>query len=248
MRIGYACTTVGVPDTALKSCILKNANQERILELTAHNLSSLENMIDYNIANDIRLFRISSALVPFGSEPSNTVHWWDYFAERFVQIGEKIQKSGMRVSMHPGQYTVLNSPNENTVSRAVADLFYHAKVLDMLGVGKEHKIVLHTGGAYGDKAQAKRRFVTTFHQLPESVRQRIILENDDKLYSIEDVLEISHEIHIPAVFDVLHHTLCLLYTSWDWAAKQIRMIRWKRRCSITVKGSGYPESTSSAAS
>lgn len=207
MRIGYACTAIGVPNTDLKSCILRNASEEKILELTAHNLSSLETMIDYNIANDIRLFRISSGLIPFGSEPSNTVPWWDRFEERFLQIGDKIRKSAMRVSMHPGQYTVLNSPNENTVLRSVADLLYHTKVLDMLGCDRQHKIILHIGGIYGDKEQAKLRFIDNFGRLPESIRQRIILENDDKLYHIQDVLEIAEKIGTPVVFDVLHHTL-----------------------------------------
>lgn len=207
MSVGYACLTVGVQHTDLKSCMIKNANEEKLLDLIAHNLNSLENIIDYNAKNNIRLFRISSDLIPFGSSPVNSLLWWDIFASQFSKIGEKVQRSGMRVSMHPGQYTVLNSPNEEVVSRAIEDLNYHAKVLDGLGVGAEHKIVLHIGGVYNDKKQANIRFVTSYHRLDETVKQRLVLENDDRSYNISDVLEIGTILNAPVVFDNLHNEI-----------------------------------------
>lgn len=157
MSIGYACLTIGVPNTNLKSCTAKNANEEKLLELISHNLNSLENIIEYNIKNNIKLFRISSDLIPFGSSPINTLSWWEIFSSQFSEIGKKIKTSGMRVSMHPGQYTVLNSPNIEVVDRAIDDLNYHTKVLDSIGVGSEHKIVLHIGGVYNDKKAGNKQ-------------------------------------------------------------------------------------------
>ncbi len=122
MNIGYACLTIGVPDTNYKNCMLKNANEEKLLELIAYNLNSLENVIDYNIKNNIKLFRISSDIIPFGSNPINNIKWWKVFSYKLSNIGEKIKNSGMRVSMHPGQYTVLNSPKEEVVKKAIKDL------------------------------------------------------------------------------------------------------------------------------
>ncbi len=205
MSIGYACLVIGVVNTNLKSCVLKNVNDEKLLDLISNNLNSLENIIDYNIKNNIRLFRISSDLIPFGSSPANNIPWWNIFSERFEQIGMKIQGSGMRVSMHPGQYTVLNSPSLDVVHRAIEDLKYHTKVLDSLRVGTEHKIVLHIGGIYNDKKQAIDRFINNYNNLEGSVKQRLVIENDDKSYNIKDVLEIGTKLNIPVIFDNLHN-------------------------------------------
>ncbi|ABR46370.1 UV-endonuclease UvdE [Alkaliphilus metalliredigens QYMF] len=207
MSIGYACLTVGVENTDQKSCMLKNASESRLSEIVAYNLSALENIIDYNIKNQIKLFRISSDLIPFGSSPMNTLHWWDVYRSDFSKIGEKIKKSGMRVSMHPGQYTVLNSPREEVVERAIQDLNYHARVLDCLGVGPEHKIVLHIGGIYDDKKEAMDRFIRNYQSLEEAVKKRLVIENDDKSYTISDVLEIGAILNIPVIFDNLHNEI-----------------------------------------
>ena len=207
MSIGYACLNIGTPNTNIRSVMQRNATPEKLTEVTTHNLAALEKMIDYNRKNDIKLFRISSDLIPFGSSPVNALPWWDIHAEDFQRIGAKIRKSGMRVSFHPGQYTVLNSPDEDVVARAILDLAYHAKMLECLGVDNQHKIVLHVGGIYGDKKEAIERFEQNFRRLPETVQNRLILENDDRLYNIEEVLELAHRIQIPAVYDNLHHAI-----------------------------------------
>ena len=207
MSIGYACLNIGTPNTNIRSVMQRNANPEKLTEVTAHNLAALEKMIDYNRKNNIRLFRISSDLIPFGSSPVNALPWWYIHAEAFQHIGAKIRKSGMRVSFHPGQYTVLNSPDEDVVARAILDLAYHAKILECLGVDNQHKIVLHVGGIYGDKKEALQLFEQNFRRLPEAVRNRLIIENDDRLYNIEEVLEMAHRLQIPAVYDNLHHAI-----------------------------------------
>ena len=207
MSIGYACLNIGTPNTNIRSVMQRNATPEKLTEVTEHNLAALERMIDYNHKNDIKLFRISSDLIPFGSSPVNALPWWDIHAEAFQHIGAKIRKSGMRVSFHPGQYTVLNSPDEDVVARAILDLAYHAKMLECLGVDNQHKIVLHVGGIYGDKKEALQRFEQNFRRLPEAVRNRLIIENDDRLYNIEEVLELARRLQILAVYDNLHHAI-----------------------------------------
>lgn len=207
MKIGYACLTVGVLGTDYKSCKLDNVTDKKLIELIAHNLKSLENTIDYNIKNNIKLFRISSDIIPFGSSSVNQLHWWDIFSEQLNDIGKKIIENKMRVSMHPGQYTVLNSPNAEVVARAIDDLIYHTRFLDSLGVNSDHKVILHIGGIYNDKPAAMRRFIDNYHQLSESVKNRLVIENDDRLYSVSDVLEISQELNIPVIYDNLHNQL-----------------------------------------
>lgn len=205
MSIGYACLTVGVPGTELKSCIMKNASESRLMDLIAYNLTSLEHILDYNVRNGIQLFRISSDLIPFGSSPVNTLPWWEVFEKRFLRLGRMISECGIRVSMHPGQYTVLNSPNTEVVMRAVQDLTYHCRVLDSLFVGSSHKIILHIGGVYQNKEQSLQRFIESYHLLSRQIKDRLVLENDDKSYHIKDVLKIAAAVGAPVIFDNLHH-------------------------------------------
>lgn len=207
MSIGYACLNIGTPNTNIRSVMQRNATPEKLTEVTAHNLEALEKMVDYNSANDIRLYRISSDLIPFGSSPVNALDWPEIHKIAFERIGAKIRKSGLRVSLHPGQYTVLNSPSEDVVERAIADLVYHDKILTALGTDTTHKIVLHVGGIYGDKEVALDRFTDNFQRLPESVQNRLIIENDDRLYNIEEVIGLAHRLRIPAVYDNLHHAI-----------------------------------------
>jgi UV DNA damage endonuclease len=207
MNIGYACLTVDVPNTDFKSCILRNASEERLLELIAHNLNSLENIIDYNIKNNIRLFRISSDIIPFGSNPVNKIAWWQIFSPQLLKISKKIKASKIRVSMHPGQYTVLNSPNEDVVYRAIKDLIYHTKFLDALKLDEKNKIVLHIGGVYNDKVASINRFIASYNDLDSSIKSRLVIENDDKCYNINDVLYISKKLNIPVIYDNLHNKI-----------------------------------------
>lgn len=207
MRIGYACQTVAVPGTVIRRCALKNASPGRLLSLVSQNLTSLENMLDYNIHNGIRLYRISSDLIPFGSGAAATLPWEQLFSDRLSALREKISASGMRVSMHPGQYTVLNSPDADVVRRAVMDLAYHARVLDALAPGAEHKLVLHIGGKYGEPRAAARRFLQHCRDLDDAIRRRLVLENDGQIYPVSEVLDLALQAGAPVVYDNLHNAL-----------------------------------------
>ncbi len=210
---------IGEDGVGIKGCRLKNASAQNIRSITSANLRALERMIEYNAENQIRLFRISSDIVPFASHPAVHFDWKREFAEPLLSIGEKIKKAGIRVSMHPGQYTVLNSPDERVAANALLDLAYHADFLQALGMTPESKVVLHTGGAYGDKKKAMSAFIRRAKELPEAVCSRIALENDDKVFTVQDVLELSAHTGFPVIFDNLHHALCppketLSETAW----------------------------------
>ncbi len=205
MNIGYACQAMGIQGLKLRSCTVKNASPEVLRGLILANLNILDRMLDYNQEKEIKLFRISSDIIPFGSHPINTLKWWEDFQPQLKALGEKAMAGGMRLSMHPGQYTVLNSPNEGVVSRAFADLEYHCRFLDAMGLGREHKIILHIGGTYGDKGAAIERFIQQYRNLDKNIQHRLVIENDDRQYTIGDVLSIGKSEAIPVVFDSLHH-------------------------------------------
>lgn len=204
MRIGYACIALGVAATTNRRCLLKNASESKLRELIHANLQDLMVILKYNKAKGINLFRISSDIIPFASHPDNRLIWWEEFAVLLQKIGLYIRDQGMRVSMHPGQYTVLNSPKGDVVNRSVADLMYHARFLDALGLDRSHKMIIHVGGSYGDKQGAIRRFKKHYHLLPIQVKRRLVLENDDSQFHLEDVLDICTSVGMPVVMDRLH--------------------------------------------
>ena len=207
VRIGYACLSVAVEGTQIRTCTRKFASPERLLSLAGENLAATERMIDYNIQNGIPMYRISSDLVPFGSSLASALPWDEMHAGQIDRIAQKIRSSGMRVSMHPGQYTVLNSPDLDVVRRAIEDLRYHARLLDALKLDDTHKIILHVGGKYGDTPAALSRFQSVFRDLDHAISKRLILENDGSIYRIDEVLELCNRLGIPAVYDNLHHAI-----------------------------------------
>lgn len=205
MSIGYACLGVGIPNTSFRSCIQKNATPENLYEIIKANLDALYRLLEYNRRKGIHLFRISSDIIPFGSSPVNTLDWSFDFSQEWTKLGSLIRESNSRVSMHPGQYTVINSPRPEVVERAVDDLIYHDRVLSNLSANCTNKIVLHIGGAYGNKDIAIERFKKNYSRLPQSVKSRLVIENDDRTYNIEEVLGIGEALSIPVIFDNLHH-------------------------------------------
>ncbi|MDD2181499.1 MAG: UV DNA damage repair endonuclease UvsE [Bacilli bacterium] len=207
MNIGYACLILGDANISYKNCTKKNATYDNLVKIIDHNLSSLEKAIDYNIKNNIKLFRISSTIIPFGSSDINTVKWWDLFEQKLTSIGKKIKDNNIRVSMHPGQYSVLNSPKSSIVEKTINDLDYHTKFLKSLNTDKTHKIILHVGGIYNNKNAAITRFIDNFNKLHPDIKERLVIENDDKSYNIQDVLKIHKHTNIPVVFDNLHHSI-----------------------------------------
>ena len=146
-------------------------------------------------------FRISSDIVPFASHPICKFDWIKVFREEFEYIGNFIKNNNMRISMHPGQYILLNAMDEKIRSRSIAELTYHFNVLDSLGLDESAKIQIHVGGAYGDKVQALTRFVNSYESLEPKIRRRLVIENDDRLFNLKDCLDIHALTEIPIVFD-----------------------------------------------
>lgn len=207
VRIGYACITLGDPNIRYRSLRLRNATPERLYAVCENNLNMLRKAVIYNARNNIGLFRITSDLIPFASAQTYPFCWQEEFCDAFRLIGETAKTAGMRLSMHPGQYTVLNSPDRTVTEKAIADLNYHCDVLDLLGTDSGSKIILHVGGVYADRGEAIKRFRSTVAFLSERVRNRLAIENDERSYSAQEVLEIAESLEIPCVFDNLHHAV-----------------------------------------
>jgi UV DNA damage endonuclease len=228
MRIGYACLTVGVENTTIRTCRLASATHERLVEIVKANLTALNGILDYNAQNKIRMFRISSDIIPFGSKEAITFPWQKFFAKQLQALGKKARDNDIRLSMHPGQYTVLNSPHDHVVENAMRDLEYHCAFLDALKMDDTNKIILHIGGIYGDKPSAIERFKKQYQKLSSRIKHRLIIENDDTCYNAEEVLAIGEELSIPVVFDTLHHAI-------NASPKKRSQIDWMKACEKTWK-------------
>ena len=205
-RLGFVASVLSEELSTSRTCRLKNATAVRVRELIEQNLDALDRVITFLIRERVYLYRLSSGIVPFASHPVNKVRWWRHYEGELRRLGARFREAGIRVSMHPGQYTVLNSPREPIVQASIDELVYHARLLELLGTDASSKIVLHIGGLYaGTEQAAMDRFVAVASTLPENVRQRLVVENDDRLFDADEALWAARQLGIPVVFDWLHH-------------------------------------------
>jgi len=205
MRIGYPCINRSIGCSANKTFRLASYSERRLIETVAENLACLKRILSWNAEHDILFFRITSDLVPFASHPVCTFPWQEHFKNELAEIGEFIRNNGIRISMHPDQFIILNAPNKDVVDRSISELTYHAGVLDAMGQDTTAKIQLHVGGVYGDKGASLTRFSRTYEQLDPAIRRRIVIENDDNRFTAADCLSVHEETGIPVLFDTFHH-------------------------------------------
>jgi UV DNA damage endonuclease len=207
MKVGYPCLNRSIGCSSSRTFRLRSYSPPRLVETVRGNLLCLQRVLEFNLKENLLFFRITSDLVPFASHPVCQVPWPGTFAAEFEAIGNFIKDNGMRISMHPDQFTLINSPDPDIFSRSSAELDYHALVLDLLGLDRTAKIQIHGGGIYGDKAKSMDRFCRRFERLAQPVRRRLVLENDDRQYSVADCLAISRRTGMPVLFDSFHHQL-----------------------------------------
>jgi len=205
MKIGYPCVNNSIGCTPNRTFRLRSYSPERLIDMVAENLACLAKTLTFNLESGFLFFRIGSQLVPFASHPVCTFDWQNHFADQFRQLGDWIKEHKMRISMHPDQFVLLNALDEKIVKNSVAELAYHCQVLDLLGMDHTAKVQIHVGGVYGDRAAAKERFVTVYRQLPDFVRARLAIENDDHRFDLVDCLDVHEKTGLPVIFDSFHH-------------------------------------------
>jgi UV DNA damage endonuclease len=152
-------------------------------------------------------FRITSDLIPFASHPVCKFPWQKHYADDFLAVGEYIQKFGFRISMHPDQFVLLNTADQGVLERSIADLTCQTAILDLMNLDSTAKLQIHIGGAYGDKKASLDRFVSNYQRLDDAVKKRLVVENDERSYTISECLAVHERTGIPVLFDVFHHAL-----------------------------------------
>ncbi|MBT3182627.1 MAG: UV DNA damage repair endonuclease UvsE [Deltaproteobacteria bacterium] len=227
MKIGYPCINRSIGCTPNRTFRLASYSKERLIETIEMNLESLEMMIEYNIERGLLFLRITSSIIPFASHPVCRYDWKRHFKAHLRSIGKMIKKAKMRISMHPDQFTLINSKDVHVYKRAVRELEYHADILDLMGLNRDAKIQIHVGGVYDDKLASMKRFIARYRKLSKKVRKRLVIENDERLYSLFDCLVISKAAKIPILFDSFHHSILNNDENYYDALKSVSKT-WKR--------------------
>jgi UV DNA damage endonuclease len=205
MKIGYPCINRSIGCSGNRTFRLASWSEERFLSTVSRNIACLKEILAWNRVHEILFFRITSDLVPFASHPVCTIPWQRHFSDELAVIGAFIKKAGIRISMHPDQFIILNSPDPEVVGRSIGELRYHADLLNLMGLDTTAKIQLHAGGVYGNAAESIDRFVRQYHRLDPAIHRRLVVENDDRRFTASDCLTIHEQTGIPVLFDVFHH-------------------------------------------
>jgi UV DNA damage endonuclease len=201
-RLGFAVKVVGEP--GLPSHDTRRWQSKPHLSVS---LERLREILHYLARVQIGMYRVSSALVPYGTHPDlPEFHGQlEECAAELAELGTLANELGVRLSSHPGQYVVLNSASERVAAAAARDLELQARLFDAMGLGPEAVVVLHVGSAEGGLEAGKSRFLRAVERLSERARARLVIENDDRVYSLTQVLELSRRTGLRVVWGVLHH-------------------------------------------
>ena len=218
-NMGYACINMQLskqkPRIYTGRSMIKRTFEAKGIkyasELGLDNCKDLLTIVKWNNENGFKFFRITSNLFPWSSEYKlSDMPDYEEICNILSNVGKYVKENEMRITCHPGPFNVLTSPHEHVVDNCIVDLSIHGEVFDLMGLSRTpfNKINIHIGGVYGDKISAMERFCTNFERLPESVKSRLTVENDDKasMYSVKDLYDgVYKVIGIPIVFDYHHH-------------------------------------------
>jgi UV DNA damage endonuclease len=183
---------------------LELPEQERSLrELYADNLRRFNLALDFCVEQGIRLYRLTSALFPFADEPIGEAILLE-FQETLRETGDRAQSLGIRVVIHPDQFVVLSSDKPDVIENSIKILRAQARTFDLLGLPRSPWAMMEIHGGKGDRAE---RLIQVIRNLPDEIRCRLALENDEYAYSAEEILAVCREAGVPMVFDAHHHVI-----------------------------------------
>ncbi len=200
-RLGFAVKILGQPD--LKSNDARRWKNNPHLRVS---LEYLDQIFNFLARHCINMYRMSSDLAPYATHP-DMPQFHGMIKEcksELATIGKKARELDLRLSFHPSQFIVLNSPDPELVRKSVWDVSAQADMLDLMGLGPEAVVVIHVGGTYGDRATSNERWVKTWKSLPAHVKSRLVLEHDDLRFSASDVLWIHEHTGVRLIFDYQH--------------------------------------------
>ena len=220
LNLGYVCINLSLSAQQISSNkgMIKRTfdakGKNYAGQLAYQNLQDLLKILKWNFENNIHVFRMSSCIFPWMSSYNfNELSNYESILQICKTIGEYAKQTNQRLSFHPGHFNILASPNESVVNNSITDLSRHGEIMDMMNLEDNpyNSINIHVGGAYGNKSESYKRFMINFDRLPDNVKSRLTIENDDKqnMYSVIELYNyLSRPNNIPIVFDFFHHNFC----------------------------------------
>lgn len=212
-RIGYAVVNETLKPNTYKSCRLKSPYDKGIdfvIDRARHNVEHMKKVLEWNLEHDILLYRMSNDLIPLAIHPDVLRDFsWRWYEDDIVLQGLNdikgfVQKHGMRITIHPDPFVVLNAQREEIYKRSIAEVEHLANLLVHCG-GTD--LVMYIGGQYGNPKSSMERFCERFDMLSEGTKDMVRIKNDDNFYTLTECLEVSKNTRIPVVFDY-HHYKC----------------------------------------
>lgn len=202
MRLGFAVKVLG--RKGLKSNDARRWQNEPHLRVSIEYAHAI---FDYLGETGISMYRFSSDFAPYLTHPDlpQFHNQLEECRDELQALGKRAREMNLRLSLHPSQYIVLNSPNLKLVETSTRDFLAQAQMLDIMEQPDEAVVVTHVGGVYGEREAALQRFVVNYKALPEPARRRLVLENDDTSWGVDDVLRIHEATGIRSIFDHQHH-------------------------------------------
>ena len=169
------------------------------------NFKNFEKVLKYNYDNKIKFYRMTHTMFPLLTHPSININYKEVFKEDFKRLKEKINKYNIRIDTHPDEFCLLTSDKDIVTNNSIDILKFHLEIFKLLGING--RCVLHIGSSKPTKYEALLRFKDNFNKLSNELKNLIILENDDKTYTVSDTLTLCEELKIPMVLDY-HHFIC----------------------------------------
>lgn len=218
-RLGYACINLSLgknvsSNRGMTKKTFLSKGRSYASELAVLNTSDLIKVMEWNRDNGINFYRVSSDIIPWMSEfLLDSLPDWQIIQENFMRFGDIARQNNIRVEFHPSHFTILSSQKPDVVSKAIDDLEKHSQMLDAMGYkpGFDNDINIHIGASYGDKSAATKTWCQNYSLLSESVKNRLVVENDDKesMYSVRDLYDMVYlNVGTPITFDHFHHIHC----------------------------------------
>ena len=213
VRLGYVAIALNLDKVTSSSTVTYsryskiNSEEEKLKklkEVTYSNLEALEKILKYNIDHNIHFYRITSNLIPLATHPDVMWDYKKYFRQDFLNLGNIIKKSNMRIDSHPDHFNVINSTRESVIQSTLINLSNSVDIFELMDY-KLGKMVIHIGSSQGGKEESIKRFIRNFNNFPRRIQERLILENDDKVFTAKDVLRICKALKVPMVLDIHHH-------------------------------------------
>lgn len=222
IRLGLCCMNITLKYSEKVYCSRKkifNKIVEQGLEsaknMAIDNVIDLAKMVLWSKNHGIDVMRISSELIvhctnpkimeQFGKSNAEEYEKFEFLRPYLEKVGHLAKSQGMRITVHPGQFVSISSPREEVFEASVRELMVHVRYLEMMGMNDDSVMVIHLGGTFGNKSETIERFKNRFRSLPLSIKKYIVLENDEKSYDAEDVLEVCQDLRVPMVLDVFHY-------------------------------------------